>query len=118
MQNFKKCNKLIGLIGRPSVNLPRNALLTMYESFNRPHLGYSDISYNKLNNETFLNKIEKLQYSACLAISGAIQTTSKEKNYNELGLHSLTNRRWLSKLIFFYKMAYHQMIFIHIWIFF
>ena len=103
MQNFKKCNKLIGLIGRPSVNLPRNALLTMYESFNRPHLGYSDISYNKLNNETFLNKIEKLQYSACLAISGAIQTTSKEKNYNELGLHSLTNRRWLSKLIFFYK---------------
>ena len=40
---------------------------------------------------------------ACLAITRAIQGTSKEKIYDELGLHSLTKRRWRSKLIFFYK---------------
>ena len=37
----------------------------------------------------FKNKIEKLQCKACLAVTGAIQGTSKEKLYEELGLHSL-----------------------------
>ena len=55
-------------------------------------LDYGDISYNQLNNENFQNKIEKLHYRACLKISGAIQKTLKEKNYDELGLQSLTNR--------------------------
>ena len=55
-------------------------------------LDYGDISYNQLNNENFQNKIEKLHYRACLKISGAIQKTSKEKNYDELGLQLLTNR--------------------------
>ena len=53
----------------------------------------------------FKNKIEKLQYKACLAITGAIQGTSKEKLYEELGLHSLVERRWRNKLIFFYKIV-------------
>ena len=56
------------------------------------HLDYGDISYNQLNNENFQNKIEKLHCKACLEISGAIEKTSKEKNYDELGLQSLTNR--------------------------
>ena len=37
-QKIKKCNKLIGLMKRLSVNLPRSALLTIYKSFIRPHL--------------------------------------------------------------------------------
>ena len=32
-----------------------------------------------------------------------MQGASKEEIYDELGLHSLTNRRWRNKLIFFYK---------------
>ena len=32
-QKIKKCNKMIGLIRRLSVNLPGNALLTIYKSF-------------------------------------------------------------------------------------
>ena len=56
------------------------------------HLDYGDISYNQLNNENFQNKIKKLHYRASLEISGAIQRTSKEKNYDELGLQSVTNR--------------------------
>ena len=88
---------------RLSVNLPRSALLTIYKSFIRPHLEYGDILYDKPDNESFQNKIEKVQYKACLAITGAIQGTSREKLYEELGLHSLVERRRCNKLIFFYK---------------
>ena len=70
---------MIGLIKRLSVNLRRNALLTIYKSFVRPHLDYHDILYDKPSNENFQNKIEKNQYRACLAITGAIQGISSEK---------------------------------------
>ena len=83
----------------------QNALVTIYKSFTRPHLDYGDILYDKPNNENFQNKIQKVKYRACLEITGAIHGTSKEKIYDELGLHSLTNRRWRSKLIFFYKVV-------------
>ena len=76
-QKIKKCNNLIGLIRRLSVNVPRNALLTIYKSFIRPHLDYGDILYNKPENENFQNKLQKFQYRACLAITGAIQGTSR-----------------------------------------
>ena len=68
---------MIGLIKRLPINLPRNALLTIYKSFIRPHL--------EPNNENFQNKTKKVQYRACLAITGAIQGTSREKIYDELG---------------------------------
>ena len=87
---------------RLSVNLPRSALLTIYKSFIRPHL---DILYDKPDNQNFQNKIEKVQYKACLTITGAIQGTSREKFYEELGLHSLVERRRRNKLIFFHKIV-------------
>ena len=87
------------------MNLPRKALLTIYKSIIRPHLDYGDILYDKPSNENFQDKIEKVQYRACLAITGAIQGPSKENIFDELGLHSLTKSRWRSKLIFFYKIV-------------
>ena len=102
-QKIKKCNKLIGLIRRPSVNLPNNAILTMYKSFIRPHLDYGDILYDKPEDENFQNKLQKVQYRGCLAITGAIQGTSRQKCYRELGLHSLSKRRWRNKIFFFIK---------------
>ena len=90
-EKIKKCSKLIGLIRRLSVNLPQKGLLTMYKSFMRPHFDYGNIVYDKPNNESFQSKIEKVQYRRCLAITGAMQGTSKEKKYNELGLHSLAD---------------------------
>ena len=54
-------------------------------------LGYDDVFYDKPNNENFQNKIKK--YNKEHAITGAIPGTSKEKNYDELGLHLLSNRR-------------------------
>ena len=102
---IKKCNRIIGLIRRLSINLPRNALLTIYKSFVRSHLDYGDILYDKPNNENFQNKFEKVQYRVCLAITGAVQGTSRTKLYDELGLHSLIKRRWCNKLIFFDKIV-------------
>ena len=43
--------------------------------------------------------MEKVQYKACLAITGAVQGTSRTKLYDELGLHSLIKRPWCNKLI-------------------
>ena len=96
---------MVGLLRRLSVNLPLNALLTIYKSFIRLHLDYGDILYDKPNNQNFQNKIGRIQYRACLAITGAIQGTSREKVYDELDLHSLAKRRWRSKLMLFYKIV-------------
>ena len=52
---------------------------------------------------SFHHKLESIQYNACLAITGAIRDTSKEKLYQELGLESLQLRRWYRKLGMFYK---------------
>ena len=52
---------------------------------------------------SFQQKLESIQYNACLAITGAIQGTSNEKRYQELGLESLQLRCWYRKLGIFYK---------------
>ena len=104
-QKIKRCNRIIGLIRRLSISLPQNALLTIYKSFERLHLDYGDILYDKPNNENFQDKLEKVQYRAYLAITAEIQGTSRIKLYDELGLHSLIKRRWCNKLIFFYKIV-------------
>ena len=57
----------------------------------------------KLFNLSFQQKLESIQYRACLAITGAIRGTSREKIYQELGLESLQSRRWYKKLTMFYK---------------
>ena len=97
-QKIKKCNRIIGLIRRLLVTLPRNALFTIYRSFVRPHLDYDDILYDKPNNENFQNKLGKVQYRAYLPITGAIQWISRTKLYDELDLHSLIKRSWCNTL--------------------
>ena len=83
--------------------LPRAALITIYKAFIRPHLDYGDILYDQAYNMSFHQKLESIQYNACLAITGAIRGTSKEKLYQEIGLESLQLRRWYRKLGMFYK---------------
>ena len=48
--------------------------------------------HDKPNNETIINKTEKTQNDAALAITGAVRGTSWEKLYAELGLESLKFR--------------------------
>ena len=83
--------------------LPRSFLLTIYKSFARPHVDYGDVIYDQPNNSRLSDKIESVQYNAVLAITGAIRGTSKEKLYQELGLESLKDRRWLRRMSYLYK---------------
>ena len=88
-----------------STSLRSRYKYTISKSFIKPHLDYDDILYDKPNNENFQNKMEKVQYRAGLATTGGIQVTSRERLYNELGLHSLVKRRWHNKLVFFKKIV-------------
>ena len=100
---LNKVNKTIGLLPKRHNILPRPSLLTLYKRFIRPHLDYGDIIYDQAYNASFHQKLELLQYNACIAITGAIRGTSWEKVYKELGLESLQLRRWFRKLSCFYK---------------
>ena len=89
-----KINKTISLIRKSQNLLPRTALVTLYKAFVRPHLDYVDIIYDQAHNASFHQKLESLQYSACLAITGAIRGSSRERLYQELGFECLQQRRW------------------------
>ena len=78
-----KCYKIIGLVKKLSIHLPREALLRIYKSFVRPNLDHGDIIFDKPNNESFKSRIESIQYIAGIAITGAIQGTSRERLYTE-----------------------------------
>ena len=101
---LNKVNKTIGLLCKLQNILPRSALLTICKSFITPHLDYDDIIYDQVYNASFHQKLELLQYNACLAITGAIRGTSREKLYEELGLDSLKLRSWFRKLSCSYKL--------------
>ena len=68
-------------------------------------LDYADIIFDKPHKSSFIEKIELVQYNACLVITSAFKGTSVECLYQELGLESLKDRRWHRKLCFFYKIV-------------
>ena len=100
-EKIAKANKGIGIIRKLAHVLPRESLVTIYKSFVRPHIDYGDIIYDQPNNDSFCDMIERVQYNAALAITGAIKGTSQLKLYKELGFESLKFRRWFRRLCFF-----------------
>ena len=70
----------------------RKTLMNIYKAFVRPHLDYDDVLYEQVFNSFFHEKLESVQYNACLALTGVIQGTTK-KIYQELGLESHRVRR-------------------------
>ena len=88
-----------------SRSVSRQSLLTIYKSFVRPILDYADIMYDKPHKGSFIEKLERVQYNACLVITGAFKGTSRERLYQELGLELLKGRRCHRKLCFFYKIV-------------
>ena len=77
-------------------------LVTIYKAFVRPR-HYGDVLYDQAFNHSFHAKIESIQCNAWLEITGAIQGTSREKLYEELGVEPLQLRRCYRKLCLFYK---------------
>ena len=84
-----KVNKAIGLLQKLQKASLRLVLVTMCKAFVRPHLDHGDMIYDQAYNETFHQKLESIQYIACLALSGAIRGSSRENLSYELGLESL-----------------------------
>ena len=79
----------------------------------RPHLDYGNVVYHippkvcefsqNIAWSNSMEKVESVQYSAALAVSGTWRGISREKLYTELGWESLSSRRWSRRLTLFYK---------------
>ena len=99
-EKLSKISKTIWSLRKLQKLLTRDPLLTIYKSFIRPHLDYSDIIYDEAYNSSFHQKI---QYNLALAITGAIRRTSKENLYQELGLESLEKDDGIEKFVIFIR---------------
>ena len=87
-------------MNRLFLTLSKKQLLIIYKIVVRSHLDYADIIYDKTFNEAFKERLEKVQYSPTLIITGAIKGTSRENLYKVQGLESLCDRLY-RKLVFF-----------------
>ena len=93
--------------------MPVKILNQLYKTFIRPHLDYCDVIYhiphivNIFDHSISLNpameRIERVQYQAALAVTGTWKGTNRNKLYDELGWESLSDRRWCRQLILFFK---------------
>ena len=68
------------------------------------------ISSTKPLNESLSNRIKSVQYKAALAITGAIEGSSRKKLYQELGLKHLHQRWWMRRLCLFYKVFHSKVL--------
>ena len=81
-----KVNKTTGLLRKLQNLLSRSTLVTLCNAFVRPYLDCGDILFEQTYNNSSKEKLESIQYNACLALTGAIRGSSKEEIYQELGL--------------------------------
>ena len=81
VEHIKNITQKIMRIFQPI--LPRSSLLTIYKTFIRTQLDFADVIYDQACNPSFHEKLESIQYNACLAITAAIRGTSSEKLYQE-----------------------------------
>ena len=105
--------KGIGVIKYLAPYLPLKTRDQIYKMYVRPHLDYCDIIYhipvisNHFDFSQTLNYqmslLERTQYQAASAVSGAWKGTNRYKIYEELGWESLGQRRFFRRLTQFYK---------------
>ena len=77
---LNKVNKTIGLLRKLQKLLSRSTLITIYKAF-RSHLDYGDILYDQICNGSLHEKLESIQYNACLALKGAIRGVLQRRKY-------------------------------------
>ena len=116
-EKVSKAKKLIGMIKHLRSYLPIKSLEQIYKMYARPHLDYCDVIYHTpaltydlssaLSLNYRMNILEKTQYQAALAITGAWKGTNLDKIYEELGWESLNERRIFRRLSMFYKIMHN-----------
>ena len=87
----------------------------MYKTLVRFHLDYCDIIYHKPSYQNQppigvtlnlqMEKVERIQYQAALAISGAWLGSSRSKLYEELGWETLSDRRMCRRILQIHKIS-------------
>ena len=112
-EKMRKAKKIVGMLKHLSNFLPLKTLDQMYKALVRSHLDYCDIIYHMpavlnqpplgvtLNSQ--MEKVERIQYQAALAITGAWQGTNRSKLYEELGWESLSDRRMCRRILQIHK---------------
>ena len=106
-----KARRGIGMIRYMVKYVSRDVRNQIYKLHVRPHLDYGDIRYHKHDPEfthDMTKRLERIQYSAALAVSGAWRGTNIDRLYDQLGWESLYYRRWYRRLPFF--QAHHESI--------
>ena len=106
-----------------SLNIFRNSyplktLDQMYKTLVRSHLDYCDTIYHipasnsQINLGVTLNslmeKVERTQYQAVLAITGTWQGTNRSKLYEELGWETLSDHRWCRRILQIHKIEKYK----------
>ena len=114
-EKLTKAKKNIGIIKHLNRFLPFKTLVQMYFALSRSHLDYCDIIYHLpetihqppegVSLKSLMEKIEKVQYLAGLAITGAWQGSDRVKLYEELGWESLSDRRKSRRILQFHKIV-------------
>ena len=79
-------------------------LLAVYKCFISSHLEYRYVVYDQPDLSCLISKNELAHSNVALAVLGAIKKGSKEKLYQELGIESLKERRWLRQFSFCEKL--------------
>ena len=109
-EKVNKAYRIIGTLRFLSKYLPLHSLDQIYTTMIRSHLDYCDVIYHIPHGHAFpftlnslMEKLERFQYNAALAITGTWRGTNRSKLYEELGWKSLNDRRWSRRLIQFYK---------------
>ena len=115
-EKISTARKGIGIIKHLAPYLPLKSRDQIFKMHVRPHLDYCDIIYHipvitritsdcdssrTLNHQ--MNTLERTQYQAALAVSGAWKGTSRDKIYDELGWETLDHRRMFRRLTQLYK---------------
>ena len=72
-----KVTKPVGLLENLRNLLPRATLITIHKAFVRPYLDYSDALFDQAFYNSFEEKLESIQYNACVVLTGAIRRTLK-----------------------------------------
>ena len=112
-EKIKKANKNIGIIKHLNKFLPFKTLNQMYKSLVRSHLDYCDVIFHLpsiirppplgLSLPDLMESIEKVQYRAGLAVTGAWKGTNRVKLYEELGWEPLSDRRMSRRILQLHK---------------
>ena len=102
-EKIKTAQKGIAVIKQLSHYLPIKTLDQIYKLLIPPHFDYCDVIYHippltnlhshAISLNFLMERIEKIQYQAALAVTGTWKGTNRIKLYEELGWESLSDRR-------------------------